>query len=145
MTTIEFGQIIIILSVLMLDVMVFILLVSKLHRADKSSPVDSSEKVKYSKEVLDFIKELCTQVAILKFRDFIDTHDISKTTRNNYASVVSATAKEVYDSLITMNINYDALLYSENFLQTYIIDVCSLIIRDSLNKTVDNELSTMNK
>ena len=102
--------------------------------------MSAAEKIKYTTDMIDFIKVLCQQTSLLRFRDFIDNHEISKTTRSNYAAIVDETARSIHNSLIGTNIKYDDLLVSQEYVNTYIIEVTSITIRDLLEKTIEGEL-----
>ena len=102
--------------------------------------MSAAEKIKYTTDMIDFIKVLCQQTSLLRFRDFIDNHEISKTTRSNYAAIVDVTARFIHDSLMRTNIKYDDLLVSQEYVNTYIIEVTSITIRDLLEKTIEGEL-----
>ena len=102
--------------------------------------MSAAEKIKYTTDMIDFIKVLCQQTSLLRFRDFIDNHEISKTTRSNYAAIVDETARSIHNSLMRTNIRYDDLLVSQEYINTYIIEVTSITIRDLLEKTIEGEL-----
>lgn len=102
--------------------------------------MSAAEKIKYTTDMIDFIKVLCQQTSLLRFRDFIDNHEISKTTRSNYAAIVDETARSIHNSLMRTNIKYDDLLVSQEYINTYIIEVTSITIRDLLEKTIEGEL-----
>lgn len=102
--------------------------------------MSAAEKIKYTTDMIDFIKVLCQQTSLLRFRDFIDNHEISKTTRSNYAAIVDETARSIHNSLMRTNIKYDDLLVSQEYVNTYIIEVTSITIRDLLEKTIEGEL-----
>ena len=102
--------------------------------------MSAAEKIKYTTDMIDFIKVLCQQTSLLRFRDFIDNHEISKTTRSNYAAIVDETARSIHNSLMETNIKYDDLLVSQEYVNTYIIEVTSITIRDLLEKTIEGEL-----
>ena len=102
--------------------------------------MSAAEKIKYTTDMIDFIKVLCQQTSLLRFRDFIDNHEISKTTRSNYATIVDETARSIHNSLMRTNIKYDDLLVSQEYVNTYIIEVTSITIRDLLEKTIEGEL-----
>lgn len=105
-----------------------------------SDEMSAAEKIKYTTDMIDFIKVLCQQTSLLRFRDFIDNHEISKTTRSNYATIVDVTARSIHNSLMRTNIRYDDLLVSQEYINTYIIEVTSITIRDLLEKTIEGEL-----
>lgn len=102
--------------------------------------MSAAEKIKYTTDMINFIKVLCQQTSLLRFRDFIDNHEISKTTRSNYAAIVDETARSIHNSLMRTNIKYDDLLVSQEYVNTYIIEVTSITIRDLLEKTIEGEL-----
>lgn len=105
-----------------------------------TNEMSAAEKIKYTTDMIDFIKVLCQQTSLLRFRDFIDNHEISKTTRSNYATIVDETARSIHNSLMRTNIKYDDLLVSQEYVNSYIIEVTSITIRDLLEKTIEGKL-----
>lgn len=141
MFTIDEGFIIMIAFELLVLIVLLMFVSSKNYNAmTQSSRQTESEnlswRITYTKQTLDFLKELCQQTTLLKFRDFIDTHEIDKTTRSNYASLVDVSATTVHQSLQQDKIDPEQLLVSSEYLDNYIIELCSLTVRDLLSKTV---------
>ena len=145
MFTIDEGFIIMIAFELLVLIVLLMFVSSKnnnvtLQNAQQLEYEKLTWRITYTKQTLDFLKELCQQTALLRFRDFIDNHEISKTTRSNYAAIVDVTARFIHDSLMRTNIKYDDLLVSQEYVNTYIIEVTSITIRDLLEKTIEGEL-----
>lgn len=96
-----------------------------------------SERSKYSEDILKYVRTFTTQITILKFREFIDTHDIEKVNEANIKGLVEDVARNVHDSIKEDRILFDELLFTKLFYESYIIDITVSTIKDLLNKSVE--------
>lgn len=106
------------------------------HMKDKND----KDLVEYSTKTLEFIKNITNQVAVLKFRTFIDSHDITKITKANIEKLVGDVADTVYKSINSTNIIFDDTLYTKNFYEKYIIEMALISIKNLLDRTIDGEI-----
>lgn len=93
----------------------------------------------YSEKLLEFIKMLTSQIAILKFRTFVDNHEIDKITKANIQNLVADVAETVNVSINADHIDFDDVLFTKEFYENYIIDTSLITIKGLLNKTINEE------
>lgn len=99
-----------------------------------------SNKVKvvdYSKQVLDFIRMIVSQVAIIKFRTFIDNNDIQKISKVHIEKLASEVAINVKHSININNISLENTIYTKEFFDEYIIETSILMIKQMFEKTIE--------
>ena len=101
------------------------------YHQDIISSTESAEKL------LDFIRMISNQIAIIHFRNFIDSHDISKVTKANIRDLVEDTATNIKNSINIDDIDFVDMLITEEFLDEYIINIASITIKDLLNKSLN--------
>ena len=89
-----------------------------------------------AEKLLNFIRMISSQIAMIQFRNFIDSHDISKVTKANIRDLVEDTATNIKNSLNIDDIDFADMLITEEFLDEYIINVASITIKDLLNKSL---------
>lgn len=92
--------------------------------------------INYSERVLSFTHILIDQVATMKYKEFMSRNDISKTTRTHLKPLIGDVINTVYDGLHQQGIQFDDLLFTQEYYNQYIIDVSATVIRDMFEKTV---------
>ncbi len=108
---------------------------SELSNLDIKIPI---ECIKYSNDMLDFIKSMVTQVSILKFNIFIDAYIKEKIARVHLEDLVKEVATEVRISLDYSKFKTDMLLYSKDFIDNYIVETSMMIVKGLWEKEFDN-------
>lgn len=96
-------------------------------------------KLKYSKEVLDFIKSFVLNFTASKYKTFKDNTYIDKITKTNLENFIEETANEINEAIQYENIDFDNLLYTREYINTYIIDICIYVIKELFHKSIDDE------
>lgn len=94
--------------------------------------------VEYSKQVLEFIRMMVGQVAVIKFRTFIDNRKIEKISKANVEELVADVARTVNRSINMSNIQIENTVYSREFFEEYIIESSVMIIKDLLARDLNN-------
>lgn len=97
-------------------------------------------ETEYSEKMLEFAKMLTTQVSILMFKEFIDSHDISKITRINIKELSSTVAEYVHASINISNIDFNETLFTKEFYEKYIIDTSFNTIKSLLDRVINDEV-----
>lgn len=111
----------------------------KSNRTPAALPTASNiDDVEYSDRTLEFIREYCVQVSVLKYREFIDGHELDKITRTQLQNLVTATVKFINESIVRDHINFDRMLYTSEFVDNYIIHTVMSTSKNLLAKSVDN-------
>jgi len=87
--------------------------------------------------VLEFIRYMITQKSIIKVRALFDSKDDpEKTTLPQIKTVVKEIAEDVHDAL-DEKFYEEILIVDEEFLNQYIIDLAMILVKDLLDKTVE--------
>ena len=97
-------------------------------------------ETEYSEKMLEFAKMLTTQVSILKFKEFIDSHDISKVNRIHIKELASTVAEYVHASINISNIDFNETLFTKEFYEKYIIDTSFNTIKSLLDRVINDEV-----
>lgn len=105
----------------------------ELQEGNKDKVLDNS------KQLLEFIRMMVGQVAVLKFRTFIDTRDIEKSTKSNIEGLVKEVATTVNASLNMSNISIENTIYSKEFFEQYIVETSVIIVKDLLDKSLNDD------
>lgn len=90
-----------------------------------------------SKQLLEFIRMMVGQVAVIKFRTFIDSRDVEKSTKTNIGNLVKEIATTVNSSLNMSNISIENTIYSKEFFEQYIVESSVIIVKDLLEKSLN--------
>jgi hypothetical protein len=93
----------------------------------------------YSEKLLEFIRMLTTQISVLKFRTFVDNHEMDKITKANIQKLVAEVAESVNTSINSTNIDFDDILFTKEFYENYIVETSLITIKNLLNKTINDE------
>lgn len=107
---------------------------SKLLEDMKES--NKNKMVEYSKQVLEFIRMMVGQIAVLKFRTFVDTNDLSKVSKSAIEKLVADVAESVNRSMNMVNLSLENTVYSKEFFEQYIVETSVLMIKDLLDKAI---------
>lgn len=94
--------------------------------------------VEYSKQVLEFIRMMVGQVAVIKFRTFIDNRKIEKISKANVEELVADVARTVNRSINMSNIQIENTVYSREFFEEYIVESSVMIIKELLARDLNN-------
>lgn len=94
------------------------------------------EKLNYSKNLLEYLKSFIANVTIIKFREFVDNHDITKSTSQQYKNLIREIAETVKSSI---NVESKTIL-NDDAVDKFIVDNVIMYIKDLLNKTSEEVL-----
>lgn len=94
------------------------------------------EKLEYSKQLITYIKEYSAQIAVIKFRNFKDTHNIENSTRQQFENLIRETAKEVKGSIDF----YGKTIFTDLAIDKLIIDSIIMYIKELIDKNSDMEI-----
>lgn len=102
----------------------------------QSKPIDPSDRIKYSNEVLDFVLKIVAQEAVLYFRNFTDTHTIEKVTLAQVKNIVSDVATKVNDSMKRTNIDFELVIFTQDFYNHFIVQSSMDYVKQLLAKYI---------
>lgn len=105
-----------------------------------SRDVDSSvTMIKYTESLIDYIRNMVSATAVIKFKEFQDAHDMKKISRERYTSVIRDVAESVKDGMKYDNIAFNNLLVTEQWLDKFIIDTTVHAVKSLLEDYTSNE------
>lgn len=93
------------------------------------------EKVKYSNELLEFIKGYIAQIVVIKFREFTDTYDIKNSTSQQYKTLIFNIATEIKES----SNFYHKTIFPDKTIDKFIVDTVIMYVKDLLDKNVEDD------
>lgn len=99
-------------------------------------PPDHTKNLQYSKEILEFVKAIIAQEAVMYFRDFSDSHIIEKVTLSQVKKIVTDVANRVNRSMKRDSIDFSITVFNEDFYNHYIIECSKDYIKQLLEKYV---------
>lgn len=97
---------------------------------------NKNKTVEYSNKVLELIRSIIGQIAVLKFRTFQDTHEMDKVTKANVEGLVKDVAQMANNSLNMNNIFLDDTFFTKEFVEKYIIETSIILIKQMTDKAV---------
>ena len=97
---------------------------------------NKNKTVEYSNKVLELIRSIVGQIAVLKFRTFKDTHDMEKVTKANVEGLVKDVANMANKSLNMNNIFLDDTFFTKEFVEQYIVETSVILIKQMMDKAV---------
>ena len=98
------------------------------------------DMINYSDSLLKSIRELIASISKLKFKEFTDRYELSKITKEQVKQMVEDTAMDVKKSIDMQSIDYHHIIYSEDFLNEYIIETTIYVLKQFVEETVDDLL-----
>ena len=103
---------------------------------------NKNKTVDYSNKVLELVRSIIGQIAVIKFRNFQDSHDMSKVTEANVKSLVKDVATMAMGSLNMKNIFLEDTFFTKDFIEQYIIDTTVILIKQMMEKAVNDMENT---
>lgn len=97
----------------------------------------ASADPEYSEKILDLIHNIVNRIALIEFNRAIDGKDISKMHMNNFMPIIDQTAKRAREALKDGIGDYG--VFSEKFIEDYIIDVSTMTFKSLLQKQIELE------
>lgn len=98
---------------------------------------NTKEATNYSEKVLEYTKMFIGQITVLKFKAYVDNHEIDKVTKANIQNLASDVATTVHKSINLDNIQFDDTLFTKEFYEQYIIDSSLMHVKRLLEKTIN--------
>ena len=120
--------------------------ITSLHKdrvlsSKKEPPISSYiNRIEYTEKMMEFIRQFTIQISVIRYRQFLDEHELDKITKSQIQKLVTETATAVNESFSQEPIKYDELLLTKDFVNTYIIQTSILAIKDLLEKSVNENI-----
>lgn len=100
------------------------------------------KSIEYSTNLLEFIRTIINQIAVLEVKTFCDNHDLTKISKKNILNLVTKISKLVYEFL-NINMENNPILFNESFYTYYITEITSAtvkqMIEDIISKILNDE------
>lgn len=94
-------------------------------------------RIEDSLKLTNFIKEIASQMVVLKFKTFKDNHDILKVSEESVKNLVREIAIDVRKSIKYYEIDFDSLILSQQFYDEYIVNTVVMLTKNILDKTIN--------
>ena len=138
----ELAQIIIVGIVIILVTLLIMKLIEQVNNYLQIKTVDNiviagKHQVEYSGALLSNIRELVAEIAVLEFNQFRDNHDMEKITLANIRGIAKEVAEKSIKGLNLDSVNYINLLYTREFIESYIIKSSMEIVKGCLERTLN--------
>jgi hypothetical protein len=91
----------------------------------------------YSTQLLELIRNIVAQIAVVKYRNFAEANDMSKVTESMIKNLIKDIAESTHRSLNLDNMLWVDTLYTREFIENYIIDVTVMMVKASVHKTLE--------
>lgn len=101
---------------------------------------NKNKTVEYSNKVLELVRSIVGQIAVLKFRTFQDSHDMSKITTTNTKALVDDVARMAKRSLNMNNIFLDDTFFTKEFIENYIVETSIILIKQMIEKAANDDI-----
>lgn len=88
--------------------------------------------IKYSKDLLDYTTEIINQESVRQFNQFIEGIDIKKLTESQVKKLIAEISNAVHDGLRLDVINFEKLIYSKEYYESFIISHSMYIVNQLL-------------
>lgn len=90
--------------------------------------------------MVEFVRKIVMQIAVLQFRAFCDKHqNLAKITESNVKELAESVANMARDSFNTSNIPFENVYFTQTFFDKYIIETAIMATKDLTDKVI-NEL-----
>ena len=99
---------------------------------------NKNKTVEYSNKVLELIRSIIGQIAVIKFKNFQDKHEMTKVTEANVKALVNEVATMAYGSLNMENIFLEDTFFTKEFMEQYIVDTTVILIKQMMEKTIND-------
>lgn len=108
---------------------------------------NENKTVAHSEAMMNLIRTIVGQIAVLKFREFQDKHKMDpeintddgwKINRQNFETLIEDIARSSLGSLNIKNIDFDELFFTQKFYENYIIQTSIMIVKQMLEKSIDD-------
>lgn len=111
------------------------------YNTSRINKLDSDNRlatITYTNELLKFIRSIIAQIAVVKFRTFTDSKDLTKVTRKNVTDVVADVAIETNLYISRDELAISSTLLTPDFLNKYIVENSVIIVKDLFKKVIED-------
>ena len=88
---------------------------------------------------MKYLREFIGQIAVIKFKAFIDSHKMDKITEINIKKLIDDIATTTNKSINRSNILFDNTIITEEFYESYVIETTIILVKEMLEKLENEE------
>lgn len=97
------------------------------------------QSIEYSRNLMKYLMEFIGQIAVIKFKAFIDSHKMDKITEINIKKLIDDIATTTNKSINRSNILFDNTIITEEFYESYVIETTIILVKEMLEKLENEE------
>lgn len=108
----------------------------------KNKEIERTQKdqsIEYSRNLMKYLREFIGQIAVIKFKAFIDSHKMDKITEINIKKLIDDIATTTNKSINRSNILFDNTIITEEFYESYVIETTIILVKEMLEKLENEE------
>jgi len=91
----------------------------------------------YSNSILEMIRNMLAQIAILKYRTFQDNHDMTKINKTILESLVRDVAETAHRSLNGNIFSFEDTFFTQEYYEKYIAETSAALIKQMWEKDIE--------
>ena len=144
---------IVISGLILITCLIFIILLAKIGKKLDSfrSLIDESnvlknylqeksledKKLEYSKNVMEFGRNLAAQSSIMMFHEYIDNHQVDKLTRIQLSELIKDISTSINISIDYTQIDFNRTIFTREYFQRFIVNTVVNSTKSLFNKYLD--------
>lgn len=95
--------------------------------------------VDYSNNVMELLRSIIGQIAVIKFRTFQDNREMDKITKENLKQLVKEVGEMANQSINMNNIFIEDTFYDRAFIDSYVAETSAIMVKELFEKSRRNE------
>ncbi len=102
---------------------------------------DKHGSLEYSKDMIEFIRMMVAQQALLKYKEFVDKHkQIDKITEANVKNLVEEVANSAHQAINHANIMFSDTIFTRDFYNHYIVETSMMYVKELIKKLIGDNI-----
>lgn len=117
-----------------------ILIMNKIsNKKIEKSVKDYEEMFNYTDRVLSFIRNIVSDITVIRYREFKNNHALELTTKPNVSSLISDVANESRNALHQnfKDITSDKILVTDQYLDEYLVQTALINVQNVVEKDIN--------
>lgn len=101
--------------------------------------IQKDQSIEYSRNLMKYLREFIGQITVIKFKTFIDSHNMDKITEINIKKLIDDIATTTNNSINRSNILFDNTIITKEFYESYIVETAIMLVKEMLEKLENEE------
>ena len=101
--------------------------------------IQKDQSIEYSRNLMKYLREFIGQITVIKFKTFIDSHNMDKITEINIKKLIDDIATTTNNSINRSNILFDNTIITKEFYESYIVETAIILVKEMLEKLENEE------